>query len=119
MNSPDDVFMFSADGISGSQARVSLSNIRVVPDPYYAYATLWEVNEGESVLQFQNLPDRCTVRIYTLSGDLVTVLEHINGSGTEEWNMQSADQRLIVSGVYLYHVESPYGDFMGRFAVVK
>jgi hypothetical protein len=119
MNSPDDVFMFSADGISTSHASASLSNIKVVPDPYYAYATLWEVNEGESVLQFQNLPNRCTIRIYTLSGDLVKTLEHVNDTGTEEWNMQNADQRLIVSGIYLYHVESPYGDFIGRFAVVK
>jgi hypothetical protein len=119
MNSPDDVFMFSADGINSARASGELSNIRVVPDPYYAYATLWEVGAGESNLRFQNLPDRCTIRIYTLSGDLVKVLEHGNDTGDEEWNLQSEDQRLVASGVYIYHVESRYGDFLGRFAVVK
>ena len=119
MNSPADVFEFSSDGINGTSASGQLSNIKVVPDPYYAYATRWEVGAGETVLQFQNLPDRCTIRIYTLSGDLVKTLEHTNGSGTEEWNLQSEDQRLIVSGLYIYHVESRYGDRLGRFAVVK
>ncbi|MEW5796156.1 MAG: hypothetical protein AB1772_07320 [Candidatus Zixiibacteriota bacterium] len=119
MNSPEDVFEFSSDAVNSSNARGQLARVKVVPDPYYAYASLWEVGAGESNLQFQNLPDRCTIRIYTLSGELVKTLEHTNGSGTEEWNLQSVDQRLVVSGVYIYHIESRYGERLGRFAVVK
>jgi len=119
MNSPDDVFSFAADGVNDARAAAALSNIKVVPDPYYAYATQWEATPGETNIQFQNLPERCTIRIYTLSGDLIKTLEHTDGSGTQEWNLQTDSQRLIVSGIYIYHVESQYGDRLGRFAVVK
>ena len=119
MHSPDDVFSFAADGVNQTQATSALSNIRVVPDPYYAYASQWEVTPGETNIQFQNLPDICTIRVYSLSGDLIKTLDHDNGSGTEEWNLLTDSRRMIVSGVYIYHVESQYGDHLGRFAIVK
>ena len=99
MNSPDDVFLFSADGVNSAHAKNALSNIKVVPDPYYAYAAQWEALPGETNLQFQNLPERCTIRIYTLAGDLIKTLEHTDGTGTQEWNLQTDSQRLIVSGI--------------------
>ena len=119
MNGPDDVFSFAPDGINATNAASALSNIKVVPDPYYAIASQWETTPGETNLQFQNLPDVCTIRIYTLSGSLVRTLEHDDQTGTEEWNLQTEAQRLVASGIYIYHVESRYGDHMGRFAVVK
>jgi hypothetical protein len=118
MNSPSDVFTFSSDGIVSSKAADQLSNVKVVPDPYYAHDA-WEVVKGQSKIQFQNLPDECTIRIYTLSGEPVTTLRHTNGTGTEDWNVQSSEQRLVASGIYIYHVESRYGDRLGRFAVVN
>lgn len=119
LNGPDDVFYFSPDIIDSDNASQELSEIRVVPDPYYAYAAGWEVDEGESELQFQNLPEECTIRIYNLSGDLVRELEHRDGSGSESWDLMSDGRQLVASGVYFYHVESPYGNHLGRFAIVK
>ena len=119
LNGPEDVFSFTPGAISASAAKGQLGDIKVVPDPYYAFATLWELNEGENVLQFQNLPDRCSIRIYTLSGDRVRTLEHDNGSGTEEWDLLTEGRRQVASGMYIYHVESEYGEHLGRFAVVK
>jgi hypothetical protein len=121
LNSPDDQFTFKADGINDARARAEMANIRVVPDPYYGRAgTGWETAQGERVIQFQNLPDQCTVRIYTLTGDLVRTLEH-DGSdgGTEPWNLLSEGQRLVASGIYIYHVESAYGNRLGRFAILE
>jgi hypothetical protein len=119
LNSPADVFLFSVDGINDARAREELKNIKVVPDPYYAFATMWEVAEGESNLQFQNLPDECTIRIYTLSGGLVRTIVNSSGTGTVEWDLLTESRRLVASGIYVYHVESPYGEHIGRFAVVK
>jgi len=119
MNSPDDVFSFSADGINDAKAKMQLSNIKVVPDPFYAHAIDWEQREGDQKIEFQNLPDVCTVRIYTLAGDLIKTLEHNDGTGTEPWNLLSDRQQQVASGIFIYHVESQYGDRVGRFAVVK
>ncbi len=119
MHSPEDEFVFKVDGVDGDLIREHMSNIKVVPDPYYAFAPGWDVDEGESKVQFQNLPEECTVRIYTLAGDLIKTIEHTDGTGFVWWNLQSEGQRLIASGIYVYHVESRHGDHIGRFAVVK
>ncbi len=118
VNGADDIFTFKADAVNFASARNELKNIRVVPDPYLGRAT-WEQNKFNHKIQFTNLPDECTIRIYTLSGDLVNTLEHNVNTGTEEWDMLSQDRLGIASGVYLYHVESKYGDHIGRFAVIK
>ena len=83
------------------------------------HAKYLEGLEGENVLQFQNVPDKCTIRIYTLAGDHLRTLENTDASGTIEWDMLTDGQRLIASGIYIYHLESEYGDRLGRFAVVK
>ncbi len=124
VNGADDVFSFKVDGINASLAQAELEDIRVVPDPYFGRASGtspgWEASKYEHVIQFQNLPDKCSVRIYTISGDLVRTLDHNPGDGgTVEWDMLSEDRLSISSGIYLYHVESQYGNHVGRFAVIK
>ncbi len=120
LNSPDDLFAFKVDGVDDAAARAGLKDIRVVPNPYFAqYSGLVETSEGESIMEFQKIPENCTIRIYSLTGDLVKTIEHSDGSGIARWNLQSEENRLITSGVYLYHVESDFGEFLGRFAVIK
>lgn len=120
LNGPADQFLFRPDGINAAQAAVDLSNIKVVPNPYVArYSPMVEVNEGQSVLEFQKLPGVCTIRIYSLSGDLVAEVTNEDGDGTARWNLLTASQRQIASGTYLYHVESEFGEHRGRFSVIK
>jgi hypothetical protein len=121
LNSPDDQFTFKADGINDARAAAEMANIRVVPDPYYGRAgTGWEVHQGEREIEFQNLPDKCTIRIYTLNGDLVRTLEHeATAGGTAPWDLLSDGRRLVASGIYIYHVESAYGNRLGRFAIIE
>lgn len=118
LNGPDDEFLYTAGGIDARRADEELSEIRVVPNPYIAHA-LWETTEGIRKVQFTNLPDLCTIRIYTLAGDLVRVIEHDNGTGTEDWDLLNEHQQGIVPGVYFYHVNSKYGEKLGKFAVIK
>ena len=116
--SPDDQFVFSSHKIVGSEASRDIDKIRVVPNPYLGEAS-WETSEGQRKLQFVNLPDQCSIRIYTLAGELIRTLDHANGTGTEDWNMLSESNRGIASGVYLYNVQSDYGNYTGKFAVIK
>lgn len=120
LNGPGDYFTFSVDAINAADAADELSNIKVVPNPYIAqYSAMVEVAEGESALEFQNIPTECTIRIYTLGGDLVKMLVHTSGTGSERWNLLSGAQQQIASGIYIYHVESEFGEKIGRFAVIK
>jgi hypothetical protein len=118
VNGADDIFLFRADGVDVAAAKASLDNIRVVPDPYIVHAS-WESSQYERKIQFTHVPEVCTIRIYTLSGDLTATLEHNDGSGTADWNMLSSDGLDIAPGIYFYHVESSVGNRTGRFAVIK
>ena len=79
---------------------------------------------GERIM-FVNLPAASnTIRIYTASGDLVQTLYHDGHSqgGSTAWNLVSRNGQEIVSGIYLYIVQSDDGrfeDFQGRFTVVR
>ncbi len=120
LNGPNDVFSFRLGAVDAGAVGPNLDSIRVVPNPYFArYSSMVETEPGESVMEFQNLPDRCTVRIYTLAGDLVNTLENDDGDGVVRWDLLSNNRQQIASGIYYYYVESPYGNHMGRFAVVK
>jgi hypothetical protein len=118
LNGPDDEFVFGAGGVDPEKAKDELAEIKVVPNPYIAHA-LWETTEGIRKIQFTHLPDECTIRIYTLAGDLVRAIEHDNGTGTEDWDLLNKDQQGIVPGVYYYHVDSGYGEKLGKFAIIK
>lgn len=120
INSPDDVFSFKIDGVNSSLAAAELKDIKVVPNPYLAkYSSLVETGEGQSALIFNNLPTECTIRIYTLAGELVKTIDHNDGTGAARWNLLSSNQQQVASGIYIYHVESPYGEYMNRFSIIK
>ena len=104
----------------------SVNDIKVVPNPYIVSAS-WERKRlgdpllGEPVrdLSFTNLPDECTIKIFTLDGDLVKTIEHSNGTGTAFWDIRSEYNQLISTGIYFYHISSKYGEKIGKFAIVR
>jgi hypothetical protein len=85
----------------------------------------WELNSESRAVKFTHLPMNSTIRIFTLSGDLVKVLEHQHDGeqphdegGTESWDFLNSNDQLIASGVYIFHVESDVGEFTGKFVVI-
>jgi len=115
--SPDDEFQFASRTIISSDARNGLDRIKVVPNPYMGYAK-WDGGPGDRKIQFTNLPENCTIRIYTLAGELVRTLKN-DDDGSLDWNLLSEAGRGIAAGIYLYNVESGYGNHTGKFAVIK
>ncbi|UCH78765.1 MAG: hypothetical protein JSU81_02110 [Candidatus Coatesbacteria bacterium] len=101
----------------------ALDRIRVVPNPYVGSAD-WEEWTGSGArldrLYFMNLPPKCTIRIYTIAGDLVRTLEHHDVAyGAEPWDLTGEAGVLVASGIYVYHVDAPdYGEKIGKFAVL-
>jgi hypothetical protein len=98
-----------------------LERVHTVPDPYYV-TNILENSSAEKRMQFVNLPPEAVVRIYSLSGVLLNVLEHndASGGGTLEWDMRTRNNQFIASGVYFFHVETPNGKTkVGKFTVVQ
>lgn len=122
----------------------------VYPNPYYGIAS-WEGKsnfEESKKLIFANLPKRCTIKIYTLAGDLIDQINHdekYNGSdmaskspqgwfavysdteknifsgGEHAWSLMSANAQIIARGFYIFNVEdTTTGEtFVGKFTVIK
>ncbi len=120
-------FAFTAPSFDAAAAREQLGDVYVVPNPYVA-TSLFEpanpylVGRGERRILFMNLPPQCTIRIYTITGDLVQTLSHDSSvdDGQEPWNLVSRDGMDVSYGVYLFHVDAPgVGQSVGRFALIK
>ncbi len=108
-----------------------LGKVLVVPNPYrvdedYTYemggyegrAKVW--NENKRRIKFIHLPPKCTVRIFTVAGEIVATLRHEDESNGEmDWNMMSGSNRTIASGLYVFTVESEYGTQIGKFVVIR
>ena len=107
-------------------------HVIVTPNPYIV-TNRWEQNQYERQVAFTRLPNECKIRIYTLAGDLVKIIEHKESSerntdpnsritnnlgGTEVWNLLNRAEALVASGVYVFFVESKVGNQIGKFAVI-
>jgi hypothetical protein len=119
-NASADVFTFSTRAAAISEDLVNLDDILVVPNPYIVRND-WERSRDYSVIAFTHLPDKCTIRIYTLSGDHLETLEHESHTfdGNENWDLLTKNNQKIAAGIYIFHVDSPYGEKIGKFAVVR
>jgi hypothetical protein len=65
---------------------------------------------------------KCTIRIFTLSGELVNELEHETGfdNGREYWNLLNKDGFSVAYGVYIAHIDAPgVGEKLIKLAIIK
>jgi hypothetical protein len=90
----------------------ALGKIKVVPNPYYGFSTLDQVTgKSDKFVEFRNLPLNCKIKIYTLNGDLINVINKTNDgtaySSTAKWNLQNQDNVPVASGIYIAFVDAP------------
>lgn len=117
-----------AEGIDRKELKMTMENIKVVPNPYVATNAMepvvlnWLLNQRRQ-LMFTHIPARCSIKIFTSSGVLVDQIDVENPSdnGTAFWDLVSKEGLDIAAGVYVYHVKAlDTGDEkIGKFAVVK
>ncbi len=113
----------------GPTAQSNMDNIYVVPNPYFGLSAFDGRREGDMKgdrskrIWFVNLPERASIKIYTLAGDLVDTVEHygavqediitvsraathgLTASGMASWNVLSRHNQILAPGVYLYSVK--------------
>jgi hypothetical protein len=114
--------------VRNEDAANKLDNIYVVPNPYIGTNEIEPANKlqgqnrGERRIYFENLPMKCTIRIYTLNGELVATLNHETGheNGREFWNLLNRDGFSVAYGVYIAHIDAPeIGEKLIKFALIK
>ena len=97
-----------------------LEQVTVVPNPFYR-SSGFELAGDIKLIQFVNLSTECTIRIYTIRGDLVKTIQHQNtSSGVAFWNQISDYGQYVKSGMYFYHITNPQGaEKKGKFAIIN
>ncbi len=111
------------------QAGSTAEKVAVWPNPYKITETY--LGEDRNLpsgkrIYFMRLPEPvCTVRVFTLDGDEVAVIEN-NGPSDQEssddvisWNLLSTNSQEVVAGLYVYVVESDAGNQIGKFVIIK
>jgi hypothetical protein len=140
---PSDRFTFTIIGNDTITSRKALKNaldtIRVVPNPFYLTAYQQGLSFNKEV-KFIHLPGNCTIRIFTVSGDLVRILQHNSTSNNnrpgfgpysdesaapletslESWDLRNDRGKLVASGIYIAAIEAPgIGRQLVKFAVMQ
>jgi hypothetical protein len=122
--------------IPGHAPKPRVGEVAAVPNPYrgdiayYLYDPPWEKPTGKWTtwfendrrIQFINLPVRCTIRIYTLAGDIIETLHHDDGTVSyHDWNLTSYVGQAVASGLYLFSVEDAgTGEVqVGKFVILR
>ncbi len=115
-----DKYQFSTSGSDFTASEDVLSDIRVVPNPYYGHSS-YETKSDVKVVKFRNLPEVCTIKVFNLAGDRVRVLEKTAADPFNElsWDLLTDNGLPIASGIYVYYVDAPdYGTTFGKMAVI-
>ncbi len=123
----DDKYTFTTVGVQFDTQTLddALKDVYVVPNPYIAFsaAEIAAPRSGERDdrrLEFRNLPRKCTIRIYTITGELVDTIEKDDNTNIAVWDLLTFESQQTAYGVYFYHVDAPnIGTKIGRFALIK
>ena len=120
------VYMFNTTPIATQKnntdkATTDLDLINVVPNPYYAYDD-YERNQLDNRIKIVNLPTKCTVTIFDLSGALIrqynvdkagipeprssTAGLNTDAKTSIDWDLKNFAGIPISGGVYLIHVKA-------------
>jgi hypothetical protein len=110
-NDGKPMFSWSMDEIatvtgSQDQLKEALDIINIVPNPYYAFSE-YERNRLETKVKITNLPEQCTVKIYTVNGKLVREFKKDSPITSLDWDLTNFKAIPVASGIYLIHVSVP------------
>lgn len=97
--------LFSDTDVTAQQID-KLDLIRIVPNPYYAYSE-YENNQIDNRIKITNLPEKCTITIWTISGQLVKTITKDNTDTFQDWTLKNEKGIPIASGLYIFHIDVP------------
>lgn len=100
------------DGASLVFYKQDLSQVNVFPNPYI-------MSREHNSITFINLTPNASIKILTLSGQLVNSIEETDGNGGVTWDLKNERGQQISSGIYLYYVEANGQSKIGKFAVIR
>lgn len=145
-SNPGRCFKYAIPIASADVVEDSGLGVSVYPNPYKSYwegsdgrmtsyfalqleapekeGRTWEFEEYDRRIWFINLPREARIRIYSLDGDLIRDLHHPDPnlspySSCIGWDLISRNTQAVVSGIYIYRVDSNLGSQTGKIVIIK
>jgi len=90
-------------------AKKALDIVNVVPNPFYGRSGgvgRYEANQLDSRVKLTNLPQKCSIRIYTLNGTLVRTYRKDSDVPEQEWDLKNDFGVPIAGGFYIIHIDA-------------
>lgn len=84
----------------------ALDLINVVPNPYYAH-NAYELTQIDNLVKFTNLPQKCTISIYSVNGTLIRRYDKDSPLTYLDWDLKNSHGISISGGVYVIHINVP------------
>jgi hypothetical protein len=115
--SPADEFTFSTAAPSqlAADAIADVAKINVFPNPYYGF-NIVEKNQFSRFVTFSHLPEKATIRVFSLAGVMVRTIEKNDPTQFTTWNLLNDSDLPVASGVYLVHIDLPA---VGKTKILK
>ena len=129
------VYLYSGQSsVSGDSWRPT-----VYPNPYRGQAVWDGYSSRDKMIWFRGLPKKAEIRIFSLAGDLVNVIQHddfysggdisniderknpIMSGGEHAWDLVTMHDQATASGLYLFTVEDRDTGIIkeGKFLIIK
>jgi hypothetical protein len=89
--------------------QTDLDKVNIVPNPYYAYSS-YETSTLDNRVKITNLPRKCVVTIYNISGTLIRQFSKDDPTVSIDWDLKNFAGIPIAGGVYIMHIKSDDGE---------
>jgi len=124
--------------VTAEEVKRDMEKIKVVPNPYVATNLMEPALENPDLnqrrrLMFTHIPERCTIKIFTVSGVFVDEIRAPEDglvtwgglgqttTGIIHWDLKTHEGLDVAAGIYIFHVkdEETGEEKIGKFAVIK
>ena len=123
-----DVYQFTTSSrtITDADERELFDKVNVFPNPLYGFNILTGYDgtaPDEPFITFTNLPTDITVKVYSLSGQLLRTLSTEDKSSPDSpflrWDLQNENGLRVASGLYIAIISSKkFGDKILKFTII-
>ena len=99
----------------------SVRDVKVVPNPYIV-RSIFNENEYLRQLRFTNVPKSCQIKIYTVTGEFVQVIDHYDlVDGNAIWDLRTINNQEVAPGLYIFTLidNDTEEKFVGKFAIIR
>ena len=96
-------------------SKSEIERINVWPNPYFGF-NAQELNKYQRFVTFNHLPQRATIRVFSLSGVPVATVEKNDQTQFATWNLLNFNNIPVASGMYIIYIDMPD---LGKTKILK